>query len=151
MTSKKPTLPPPRSESALVPCSPPPPPKRIRNRTISEPQPLKAWGDNDQLMATAAHRYCLSRATYIVGAAIDWITANRSHFERNTLRVMVRDTVEALQDGHAGSPTIDAPGWLALANLLYGEMVAEDRAWVRDSVAHRGKPFPLQEPNHAAT
>ena len=28
---------------------------------------------NDQLMAMAAHRYCLGRRSYIVGACIEWI------------------------------------------------------------------------------
>jgi len=94
-------------------------------------------------MVMAAHRYCLGRQSYIVGAAIDWIWTHRKNFERNTLRVLVRDTVEALQDGNAGSETIDAPGWRSLASKLFAEMPEEDKQWVMSDVSHRGKEWPL--------
>lgn len=97
------------------------------------------WADLDtQLMVMAAHRYCLGRRSYIVGSCIDWIWEHRKRFDRNTIRVIVRDTVEALQDGTAGSEIIDVPGWKKLAQDLFLEMPEEDQDWVRRSVAHRG-------------
>lgn len=102
------------------------------------------WRDLDtQLMVMAAHRYCLGRRSYIVGSAIDWLWNNRRNFERNTIRVIVRDTIEALQDGHAGSKTIDVPGWKGLASRLFAELPNDDQEWVRRSVAHRDKEWPL--------
>lgn len=102
------------------------------------------WSDMDtQLMVSAAHRYCLGRQTYIVGAAIDWLWKNRHHFSRNTIGMIVRDTVEALQDNRAGSEYLDAPGWRSLASRLYTEMPEEDQRWVRTAVAHRNEDWPL--------
>lgn len=94
-------------------------------------------------MAMAAHRYCLGRQSYIVGSAISWLWKWRKEFERNTIRVIVRDTVEALQDNRAGSESIDAPGWQRLASDLFAEMNDEDKNWVRNAVAHRQQPWPL--------
>ena len=102
------------------------------------------WNSLDtQLMVTAAHRYCLGRQSYIVGAAIDWLCKHREHFERNTIRVIVRDTVEALQDNQAGSEYIDVPGWKKLAKEFYDAMPAEDQEWVRNDTAWRKKEWPL--------
>ena len=102
------------------------------------------WKNLDtQLMVTAAHRYCLHRQSYIVGAAIDWLRTYREGFERNTVRVIVRDTVEALQDNAAGSPTIDAPAWRQLAKEFYDAIPAEDQEWVRNDTAGRKKEWPL--------
>lgn len=98
---------------------------------------------NTQLMVTAAHRYCLGRQSYIVGAAIDWLCKHREHFERNTIRVIVRDTVEALQDNQAGSEYIDVPGWKKLAKEFYDAMPAEDQEWVRNDIAWRQKEWPI--------
>lgn len=102
------------------------------------------WNSLDtQLMVTAAHRYCLGRQSYIVGAAIDWLRKHREHFTRNTIRVIVRDTVEALQDNQAGSSTIDVPYWKKLAQEFYDAMPAEDQEWIRNSVAHKREKWPL--------
>lgn len=102
------------------------------------------WNSLDtQLMVTAAHRYCLGRQSYIVGAATDWLRKHREHFERNTIRVIVRDTIEALQDNQAGSEYIDVPGWQKLAKEFYDAMPAEDQEWVRNDNAWRKKEWPL--------
>ena len=102
------------------------------------------WQDLDtQLMVMAAHRYCLGRQSYIVGAGIDWLRKQPKHFERNTSRVIVRDTVAAIQDGRAGSQFIDGPGWERLASELFSEMPKEDQDWVKSSVAHRDQDWPL--------
>ncbi len=98
------------------------------------------WKELDtQLMVTAAHRYCLGRQSYIVGSCIEWIWKHRKNFERNTLRVIVRDTVEAIMDGHAGSALIDVPGWRKLARELFAELNEEDQQWVRRDLAHKGE------------
>lgn len=89
------------------------------------------WDLNSQLMAIAAHRYCLGRQSYIVGACIDWIRQHHTHFERNTIRVIVRETVDALREGRAGSEMIDAPGWNRLASELFAAMCQADQNWVR--------------------
>jgi len=95
--------------------------------------PLK--GIDGQLMVMAAHRYCLGRQSYIVGSALDWLWKHREHFENNTKFVIVRDTVEALMDGHAGAD-FDTKGWHDFALNLYNEMSPEHQASVRRAVAH---------------
>jgi len=100
---------------------------------------MKTWGLNDQLMAMAAHRYCLGRRSYIVGACIDWIRSNLENFERNTVRVMARDTLEAIIDETAGSKIIDEPGWMRLFKELYTHMQQEDRDRVLQAVRHRNR------------
>ena len=53
---------------------------------------LQPWGTND-LMATAAVRYCLGRRTYIVGVCADWIIRNWDHFAPDT-RTRIRADIE---------------------------------------------------------
>jgi len=102
------------------------------------------WNELDtQLMVMAAHRYCLGRQSYIVGAAIDWLRKYKEYFDRNTVRVILRDTIEALQDNQAGSEYIDVPGWKKLAKEFYDAIPAEDQEWVRNSVAHKREKWPL--------
>lgn len=98
---------------------------------------IKHWDLNGQLMATAAHRYCLGRQSYIVGACIDWVRSNLKYLERNTVRVIARDTLEAIIDESAGSKIIDEPGWMRLFKELYAHMQQEDRDWVLQAVHHR--------------
>lgn len=57
---------------------------------------------NDQLMCIAAHRYCLGRASYIVGSCVEWLMAHWGQLTENTRAVIVRDTKEALAAGRAG-------------------------------------------------
>jgi hypothetical protein len=102
--------------------------------------PLK--GIDGQLMIMAAHRYCLGRQSYIVGAALDWLWKHREHFENNTKFVIVRDTVEALMDGHTGAD-FDTKGWHNFALNLYNEMSSELQSSVRRAVAHKREPWPL--------
>lgn len=93
-------------------------------------------GTNTQLMVMAAHRYCLGRMTYIVGACVEWMTANRRHFEANTVRVVLRDTIEAMLLHRAGMEC-DVRQWRSLVELLWNEASTEDRTWVRRQVSHR--------------
>jgi hypothetical protein len=100
-------------------------------------------GIDGQLMIVAAHRYCLGRQSYIVGAALDWLWKHREHFENNTKFVLVRDTIEALMDGHAGAD-LDTKGWHDFALNLYNEMSPELQSSVRRATAHKRKPWPLK-------
>jgi len=100
---------------------------------------------NDQLMAMAAHGYCLGRRSYIVGACLEWLCETWEQFSLNTRRVMVRDTIEALMDDLAGSPTIDRPGWESFAHFGFSRLSQTDQAWVRQAVAYKDKPWPLKE------
>jgi hypothetical protein len=106
--------------------------------------PLK--GINGQLMVMAAHGYCLGRQTYIVGAAIDWLWQHREHFEDQVKSIIVRDTVIALMDGHAGADP-DAKDWKDFAIKMYKEMSPEQQDTLRQSLAYKRKPWPLDSDN----
>lgn len=99
---------------------------------------------DDQLMCIAAFRYCLGRQSYIVGSCLDWLPTVWPDLTQNTRLVVVRDIVEALQDGAAGSPTIDAPGWKRFAEWAWPTLGVDGQRWVRDAVRHREKPWPLE-------
>ena len=96
---------------------------------------------NGQLMVMAAHRYCLGRVSYIVGAGIEWLWQWRREFEPSTIRIIVRDTVEAIQEDRAGWVS-DTRAWHNLAQQFYDEMCEEDQQWVRQAV-HQDRDWPL--------
>ena len=102
-------------------------------------------GLNGQLMVMAAHRYCLGRQTYIVGSCIEWLQEHWSSFTQGTKNVILRDTVEALQDGTAGAE-MDVRGWKEFAKWGYDQIPWEDQMWVKSAVAHKHKPWPLARP-----
>jgi len=98
---------------------------------------------NDQLMAMAAHRYCMGRSSYIVSSCLEWLEETWGQFDRNTQRVMVRDTVEALMDDLVGSPSIDRPGWTRFAKWGFEQLCEEDKDWIRSAVAYKNKDWPI--------
>lgn len=100
---------------------------------------------NDQLMVTAAHRYCLGRRTYIVSACLEWLYATWDQFTSPTKVVMLRDTAEALMEGHAGSETIDAPGWEAFLAWGMNQMSPEQQQGVKRRVLVNKREWPLPE------
>ncbi len=55
------------------------------------------WGFND-LMATAAFRYCLGRSTYIVGCCADWIVEQWPNFSQNVKSLIQRELDEAFKE-----------------------------------------------------
>ena len=112
----------------------------MKRKKVELPNPLS--GTNGQLMVMAAHRYCLGRQSYIVPACITWLRSWWDDFGLGTKRVIVRDTVEALQDGYAGSE-YDAGEWKRFAVWAYEQMDEESRAWCKSAVAHREKEWPL--------
>lgn len=52
------------------------------------------WGWQ-ALMPIAAHRYCLGRMTYIVGACADWLVEQWPALPENARQIIQRDTEEA--------------------------------------------------------
>lgn len=102
---------------------------------------MKLQTDDDQLMAMAAHRYCLGRSSYIVGACLDWLRDTWPQMTPNTQFVILRDTVDALAEERAGSPTIDAPGWVEAVAWMVKAMPPDRVESVRRALAWKGKPL----------
>lgn len=67
------------------------------------------WG-RGEMMVTAAHRYSLGRASYVVSDCIDWLISFWDDFDQNTRDIVVRDTEEAIEKGLAGSK-MDEESW----------------------------------------
>jgi hypothetical protein len=99
---------------------------------------MKLEDEDDQLIALAAHRYCLGRQSDIVGACLNWLRQTWNQMQPSTQHVMLRDTVEALVDGQAGSPLIGAPGWKSAARWMAERMPPERLATVREALAWKG-------------
>jgi hypothetical protein len=97
----------------------------------------KQWGPDDQLMAMAAFRYCLGRQSYIVETCISWVRSNLEKLDINTVRIIARDTLEAIIDEAAGSKTTDEPGWMQLFKELYAHIPQEDREWLLSQIRRR--------------
>jgi predicted DNA-binding protein len=100
------------------------------------------WDDDNELMVTAAHRYCLGRQSYIVGACINWVKKNHESFSNRTKMIMVRDIIEAIMDDCAGAD-FDTRGWKDLATGLYNNMSVKDQHWCKDVVRYKDKDWPL--------
>ena len=66
-----------------------------RYKPVTEPLLTKeqAWGFKG-LMATAAHRYCMGRMTYIVGYCADWLVSEWENLPENVRVIIQRDTEE---------------------------------------------------------
>lgn len=69
--------------------------KRIKAQSGRDVAIIQPWGTND-LMATAAVRYCLGRRTYIVRECADWIIRHWENFESRTRTQIQRDVEEAI-------------------------------------------------------
>ena len=54
------------------------------------------WGRND-LMATAAVRYCLGRMSYIVGDCAEWLIEQWPNISSNARAVIQRDVEECFE------------------------------------------------------
>lgn len=76
---------------------------------------LEPWGPND-LMATAAVRYCLGRRTYIVSVCADWIVRHWEHFEPQTKKSIRAEVEELLAGNHAGDKC-DRDDWRRVQRL----------------------------------
>jgi len=98
---------------------------------------MKLQSTDDQLMAMAAHRYCLGRQSYIVRSCIAWLRTHWDQIDSNMRNVILRDTIEALIEERAGDKSIDAPEWLSFAQWAASQMPADSASWVRRQVAFR--------------
>lgn len=96
---------------------------------------------NDQCMAMAAHRYCLGRATYIVGCCHEWLRHTWKDFEPNTRNVMVRDTIEAFCRDCVGHEC-DARGWWAFVEWAWPRLDDAGRLWVVGALKHLEPQWP---------
>lgn len=70
--------------------------KSVRQMLLTvrqEALPAKNYG-RDDLMATAAFRYCLGRMTYIVSDCADWLIEQWPNFSDNAKAVIMRDLEE---------------------------------------------------------
>lgn len=90
---------------------------------------MKLESLDDQLMATAAMRYCLGRQTYIVSSCHDWIRATWDQFDRNTQNVMLRDMIDAICRDMAGAD-MDRRGWQKLTVELLGRIDDPQLYWL---------------------
>ena len=102
----------------------------------------KEFSLNDTIMAISAHRYCLGRMTYVVSSCIWWLKDNWHRIPPPQRQVILRDTVEALQDSRCGDKTIDEPEWKAFLQWGMAGLDEQGIQWVHDAVAHRKRPWP---------
>jgi len=103
---------------------------------------LKDFVHREELMNVAAFRYCLGRSSYIVGACIDWLKRYWKDFSKNTQSVILRDLVEALQDGMVGME-MDDNAWRAFAYWALSTLNKEQMDWIKNNIAFRKKEWPL--------
>ena len=108
---------------------PPPMPPPMLNSPID--------GLIGQTMVMAAHRYCLGRRDNVVGKFIEWLILWWPKLDCTTQNVIVRDTIEALQDRTAESR------WKVLAEWAWEQLGDDAKTWCKHAVAHRNKPWPL--------
>lgn len=59
------------------------------------------WGTN-QIMVTAAVRYCIGRKTYIVSDCVEWVLDNWDNFTESTQGIIRKDIeTELVRDNYA--------------------------------------------------
>lgn len=75
-----------------------------------KPNATPLSGTNGQLMVMAAHRYCLGRRTYIVGACIEWLRTYWPLVAAGTRSVIICDTAQAIERDEAGMD-MDKRAW----------------------------------------
>ena len=83
-------------------------------RTLVEPE-AEPYG-RDDLMAVAAVRYCLGRASYIVGDCCDWLVDTWPLLRPSAQTVIRRDVEEAFQHDALGMD-IDRQQWERVRRL----------------------------------
>jgi hypothetical protein len=106
---------------------------------------MKLENQNDQLMAMAAHRYCLGRQSYIVGACEEWLFATWKDISEGGRLVILRDTAQALMRGAAGS-AYDAERWLRFLEWGCAKLSPVELKNLKRDVAYIKKPWPLDKP-----
>lgn len=96
--------------------------------------------EDDEIMISCAHRYCLGRRSYIVNMAIDFLMKVWDQIKWRTQFVILRDTVEALMDNNAGD-NYDYQAWLFFVSCKIGELDDKQVNELKASVAWKGKPW----------
>ena len=74
----------------------------------------------DNLMVIAAFRYCLGRASYIVGDCVDWLRQIWPELSDRDRRLIKKEIIEALSLGRAGHER-DRYEWLKVMELEDGK------------------------------
>lgn len=88
---------------------------KAQGKLQAERMLLEPWGPND-LMATAAVRYCLGRRTYIVNVCADWVVRNWENFQSQT-KTAIRADVEELLAGNRAGDDCDRADWERVRKL----------------------------------
>lgn len=104
---------------------------------------MKLETPDDQLMAMAAHRYCMGRSSYIVGSCLDWIKATWEQMQAKTQSIMLRDT---LDDLHRYKELPYASDWQRLSRWMWERMDERQKSWLRDAVRHLPDAILIVEP-----
>jgi len=60
---------------------------------------------NENLMVSAAHRYCLPRHSYIVSSCIEYLKENWERMGPNTKQAIIKDTQNAVESGNSSYET----------------------------------------------
>lgn len=87
----------------------------------------------DDLMLTCAFRYCLTRHTYVTGAAVDWVHQYWPTLSSRCRVVLRRDLAEHVRkwkdrDMAWASSAIDMRGWIALLAWMDERLTPEERS-----------------------
>jgi len=88
---------------------------RPSNTEARSPVLTYYWGKND-LMVTAAHRYCLGRKSYIVSDCVEWLISIWPKLQAETKRVILKETQEAIDKNKSGM-TQDIEQWLRIIQI----------------------------------
>lgn len=83
-------------------------------------------GTNDQLMALAAHRYCLGRSTYMVQVCIEWLMKTWPQFTNESKYLIIRDILDALDNNCAGM-YCDVRNWIDVTRWMLSQMNEEQK------------------------
>ena len=94
---------------------------------------MKLENEDDQLMAIAAHSYCLGRPTYMGRACVQWVMRTWPQMTEKTKLFILRETVDALTNNRVvGEP--DFREWL----IVSAWMVSQENAAFLDSAMQAG-------------
>jgi len=63
---------------------------------------MKLETADDQLMVSAAHRYCLGRRTYIIPVCTKWLRETWDQIDERTRYRIKHETLDAIERGEAG-------------------------------------------------
>lgn len=91
---------------------------------------------DDQLMAMAAHRYCLGRSSYIVGPCHEWIRRRWEEFDAGTRAVMMQDTAEWLAEGVPGRRFEYQDEWYRLFLWMQSHATAAEMESLNAQLGH---------------